>query len=205
MIRTREEFEDAVQNGDARGVEHALKRARTEIDPTEDNYYALQLATSMGHADVTRAILADPRVKPPEEISLEILSSAIHSGYPESVIALLDSQKVDPGINENEALYTAVEIGVEDIVEILLNDPRIDLSADGNKLLHIAADYDHIGIVRKLVDHMDLRSPAFADETINSIIRERNERLFVGTLSVHETSNVPAELIRSVISFAYRI
>jgi hypothetical protein len=85
-----------------------------------------------------------------------VLKHAVFRQKPQIVRVLLDNERVDPTVENNEALISAIEIGDIEIFKMLLNDKRVDPSANRNYALRTAAYEGEDEIVMLLL--MDRRT-----------------------------------------------
>lgn len=85
------------------------------------------MASSRGHVQIVRFLLADQRVDPSADNDYAI-RYASRNGYTGVVRLLLSNEKVDPSVNSNEAMLLASENEHLEIVQILLSEPRVDSS-----------------------------------------------------------------------------
>ena len=107
------------------------------IDPSANDNRAIRSASSNGHTDAVKLLLADPRVDPAADNN-EAIRAASRHGHAEIVKILLDDPRVDPSANNNDAIRVASENGHTEIVKLLLDDPRVDPSAYNNESIRWA-------------------------------------------------------------------
>jgi len=115
------DFIEAIQNGDLEKVKILL----IDSDPSVDNNRAIQSASSYGHIEIVKLLLADPRVDPSvyDNWAIRLSSSYGHYGV---VKLLLSDPRVDPSVKDNWAIRSASSYGHIEVVKLLLTDPRVD-------------------------------------------------------------------------------
>ena len=123
------------------------------VDPTANKNKALKLAVEHEHASVVTLLLADERITP----APKILSNAIGADLSDDVIvALLESEKIDPSWNNNEALMAAAREKRGSVAGMILNDDRVDPSLGNN-----SAAREAMRFVASEVFEFILASPRF--------------------------------------------
>lgn len=125
------------------------------VAPEENYNQCIREASYLGHTEMMKLLLADPRVDP-SDYGNDALISAAEEGWTEIVQLLLadDRVKKDAGIQDNKALYGAVRSGFTDIVELLLeceNVHKAEKERCADYGLSSAISNNHISTVRRLL------------------------------------------------------
>uniref|UniRef100_A0A6C0JWC8 Uncharacterized protein n=1 Tax=viral metagenome TaxID=1070528 RepID=A0A6C0JWC8_9ZZZZ len=97
-----QEFVDACQDGDIKMIASLL----LDFDPSENNNYAIRVASYNGHVDVVKLLLADHRVDP-SALDNQAIRAASQEGHLRVVRLLLEDSRVDPSANNNDAIKRA--------------------------------------------------------------------------------------------------
>ncbi|KAI8891668.1 ankyrin repeat-containing domain protein [Globomyces pollinis-pini] len=166
---TKADFEFAIKNNKGDVVRVFLDDER--FHPTENEIYAVRIASKFGHTEILRMLLNDDRVDPSENNSRS-LRYASNSGLTEIVKMLLRDERVDPSALNNYAIGRASSKGYTEIVKILLDDNRVDPSADDNYAIKYASKNGRTEIVELLLQ--DERVDPSADD--NFAIRLASEK-----------------------------
>jgi hypothetical protein len=113
-------------------VDRLMKELRSfvnnpKINPAANDNEAIQEASSNGHTEVVRLLLADPRVDPAAHNSGS-LQYACYRNHTDVIQLLLADPRVDPTVYNNEILKHASYFGrgKKEVVRLLLQDPRVD-------------------------------------------------------------------------------
>jgi len=83
---------------------------------------------------------------------------------------LLDTQKVDPSVNDNKAIKDAADRGYIEVMKLLLADKRVDPAIDDNLILKWAVEDREVEVVRLLLQ--DHRVDASGIESMHPEIKE---------------------------------
>jgi hypothetical protein len=174
-----EAFRVACVNGHVKVVSMLLLDLRLSI-PIEEMMDGLDLAATAGHCDVVGVLVQHPRVNPglDKSFALEqychagdvkrvsellddpeldgglpgaILAAASGNGRTAIVQLLLTDSRVDPSVDENNAIRLASARGHDNVVKLLLADPRADPAADSNYAIRYASSNGHAGVVKLLL------------------------------------------------------
>eukprot|EP01118_Nematostelium_gracile_P006599 TRINITY_DN2121_c0_g5_i1.p1 TRINITY_DN2121_c0_g5~~TRINITY_DN2121_c0_g5_i1.p1 ORF type:complete len:393 (-),score=78.12 TRINITY_DN2121_c0_g5_i1:34-1167(-) len=123
------------------------------VDPTAQKDLPLQSAACGGHIEIVKRLLQHPKVNPNEgchtfgnrdfdEKDIGVpLTLAIQNKDLDLVNLLLENEKVDPTVHNNEAIRMASERENVKILKRLLQDPRVDPSDFKNDAIKIASQY----------------------------------------------------------------
>ena len=114
------------------------------------NNDAIGSASSDGHSEIVKLLLADHRVDPSANDNYAIRISSSH-GNLEVVKLLLADPRVDPSDNHNYSIRNASNNGHLEIVKLLLTDPRVDPSNGNNYAIRMAAQHGYFEIVSRLL------------------------------------------------------
>lgn len=101
----------------------------------------ITLAAKLGHIDIIKILLEDPRVDPAIAYNMPCKVASDY-GHVAIVDILLKDPRVDPSDNGNIAIIIAASKGHIEVVERLLEDPRVDPSDCNNQA--IRSVYNHI-------------------------------------------------------------
>jgi hypothetical protein len=137
-----------------------------QIDPAADDNKALYYACSVWRADVTKILLADPRVGTDEVINdiIRNLSMDVRrydqmdkcvagDDDIETLELLLSDPRSDPARN-TQIIRDLLEDGRARVLKVLLADPLVDLTANNNEVLKSAILGGNLQVVRLLIaDH----------------------------------------------------
>lgn len=111
-------------------VLHILEDGR--LSPSIDQNFLLERAAAHGGVDLIDYILSHPKLDLSEEIQAKrpIIATAVRFNNRAAIFRLLDDPRIDPSVNNNEALKEArllrkFDAGYQEIVDRLLGDPRV--------------------------------------------------------------------------------
>ena len=107
-------FFNACQTGDVSAVTSLL----SSIDPSDDDNWAIQLASNYGHVDVVKLLLTDPHVDPSVDGNWAI-RAASYNGHIKVVYLLLTDLRVDPTVRNNYAIRWAKRNNHTEVVQLL--------------------------------------------------------------------------------------
>lgn len=123
-----------------------------QVDPSDDNNYALKLACESGHLEIVRLLLEDKRVDPSDSYySYDSLAIASEKGHLDIVELLIYDERADPSADNNMSIRLASKNGHLDIVDLLFYDERVDPSDYDDDALYSAVDNNHYEIVKLLL------------------------------------------------------
>jgi hypothetical protein len=174
-----EAFRVACVNGHVEVVSMLLGELQLSI-PIKVMMDALDLAATAGHCDVVAVLVQDPRVNPGlcQSFALEqychagdvkrasellgdpeldgglpgaILAAASRNGRTAIVQLLLADSRVDPSVDEDDAIKLASARGHDSVVKLLLADPRVDPAADSSEAIRNASFNGHASVVELLL------------------------------------------------------
>ena len=94
--------------------------------------YALYVASTNGQISIVDRLLQSNCVDPPDKEIFtynDILIYTISKNYVEIVDLLLKDPRVDPSVNNNQAIRIAKSNDQIEIVDLLIKDPRVDPSS----------------------------------------------------------------------------
>ncbi|ORY48140.1 ankyrin [Rhizoclosmatium globosum] len=139
-----------------------------DVNPADQNHYAIASTPDIEQPDVVRLLLEDPRIDPSAQNHLALRWACDHD-HIETIRLLLAHPGVDPSSSNNYWYETLICLnrGHLDIVKLLLQDPRIDPGDQENAVIRTAADKGHTEIVQHLlndprVNPADAQSSALA-------------------------------------------
>ncbi|KAJ3282940.1 hypothetical protein HDU79_009540 [Rhizoclosmatium sp. JEL0117] len=139
----------ACRSGHSEVVELLMQRV-VEEDDAVDLHATIHNAVELGHIDVVRRLLGDPRVDAGGSNNCAIQLAA-RKGHAEIVELLLSVPTVDPCSNDNFAICVASESGHTDVVKVLLKCGRVDPTIENNFPICVAAQNGHCGVVEALL------------------------------------------------------
>lgn len=116
----------AIEKGQTEVVRLLLPR----ISPAAGNN-AIKVASLMGHTEIVRMLLADPRLDPSVSENYAFTRACTH-GHTEVVRLLLADSRVDPAVDGNDAIGQACRHGRTEVVRLLLADSRVDPADEEN-------------------------------------------------------------------------
>ena len=133
--------------------------------------HLLGRACQMGHIDIVRILLADPRVDPSDYDNFAIRKASQYGRF-EVVKLLLADPRVDPTVYDNKAIRWASRYGRLEVVDLLLADSRVDPSDYDNKAIRWASANGHFEIVKLLLadPRVDASSAAYASLSDHSSV-----------------------------------
>lgn len=160
-------FFRATDNDDIEAIRKLLKY--TFEDPSENNDYAIRMASQRGNAEIVRLLLVDKRINPNilDDYPCRI---ACRNGHTEVVKLLLQNDKVNPANNNNESIMWASANGYIDVVELLLKDKRVDPTAADNSTIVWALQSGFMNIVKLLLNEERIINAYCLDENINELL-----------------------------------
>ena len=141
-------FECVVRRGLVDKVKILLKDSK--VDPSDDNNYAIRLASQGGHLEVVKVLLKDERVDP-SALDNVAIPFASHGGHLEVVKLILKDSRVDPSDDDNYAIRWASLGGYPGVVKELLKDSRVDPSAKHNYAISLATQGGHVEVLKVLL------------------------------------------------------
>jgi len=157
------DFIKAVKNGDLEKVKSLL----LVINPSRNDNKAIRYASSNGHAEVVKLLLADPRVDPSVYDNYSIRYASLND-HVEVVKLLLADPRVDPSVNDNYAIQSASRNGHIEVVKLLLSDPRVDPSLYDNESIRCTSSNGHTEIVKLLLADARVDPSAVLNYSIRS-------------------------------------
>jgi ankyrin repeat protein len=96
------------------------------FDPSDDDNYAIKIASEHGRTEVVRLLLNDNRVDPSARNNNAITFASFH-GNTEVVRLLLSDKRIDPfADDDNDAIRFTSENGHVEVVRLLLSDSRVE-------------------------------------------------------------------------------
>ena len=143
-------------------------------DPSDDNNWAIRLASRNGHTEIVKVLLQDERVDPSDKDNYAIRMSS-NNGYTDIVKLLLQDRRVDPSGGDNYAIGLASKNGHIEIIKLLLQDERVDPSNMNNSPIRLSSANGYTDIVKLLlqderVDPSDGDNEAIRGASINGYI-----------------------------------
>ncbi|KAJ3070806.1 hypothetical protein HDU98_006195 [Podochytrium sp. JEL0797] len=143
-----------------------LINSDSDINPGDDDNYAVYCAAAAGAADVVDFLLLDPRVDPSADTQLAIQYAA-EFGHLQVTRRLLQDPRVDPTLRDHNCpIRLAADNGHTEIVRLLLQDARVDPSDVNNYAIIMASRNGHLECVRLLLGHPRVDPGANVNEAI---------------------------------------
>ncbi|NDA63205.1 MAG: hypothetical protein EBX50_14370 [Chitinophagia bacterium] len=125
---------DAIASNNRSLVMFLLEPFEGHPDPSELYQFPIGYACGMGHIEIVRLLLKDPRVDPGAHNN-SAMCHAVYSEYPDIVRLLLTYETVDPTIQDNLVLNYAVQHGYIDIFRDLYGRQQVYSSLTPNNIL----------------------------------------------------------------------
>lgn len=144
-----EMFKESVENNNIELFKSLLQS--WQINPADDDNYAIQISSYNGHLEIVKLLLQDKRVDPSADDNYAIKATS-ENGHLELVKLLLRDKRVDPSTEDNYIIKTASQKGYLELVKLLLQDGRVDPSAEDNFSIREASINGHREIVKLLTD-----------------------------------------------------
>ena len=146
----------AISNIARTGDPDALKLILdSKQDIPEDNSLAIYWAVLEARIENVKLLMANDRFT----FSGDELPTAVRDHELEIVKLLLENKRIDPTIDDNEAIFEAAKYGYADIFELLIQDYRvrqsIEAAEQGDRLLSIAIEGKHIEVAKIILDTLE--------------------------------------------------
>ena len=125
----QEQFYKSIEDGDIENFNLLMNNKK--VDPSDEDNYAIQVASLNGHVDIVKLLLKDKRVNLSVKNNYAIQASSLN-GHVDIVKLLLKDKRVNPSVENNYAIRFASYNGHVDIVKLLLKDKRVDPSDNRN-------------------------------------------------------------------------
>lgn len=130
-----------------------LNDGRTRLSEDEDLHILWKAIEKGAGFGGIHAMLKHFKRKSPVLISSSIWKKILTHGRLDLVRLLMGNKfKVNPSVNNNEAIRIAARHGYYKIVEFLIEDDRVDVCVNNNEPLRMAARFGHYEVVQLLVD-----------------------------------------------------
>ncbi|KAJ3029080.1 UNVERIFIED_CONTAM: hypothetical protein HDU68_000207 [Siphonaria sp. JEL0065] len=195
-----------------------LLLAHPDVDPADDDNYAIKTASETGETEVVRLLLADSRVDPTAENDIS-LQYACDFARVDVVKMLLADKRVDPSANEeyclirsctlghleildsllkagvdatfeeNNALRHTCKEGYLSLTKLLLQDKRVDPAVLNNAPIRLAAQYGHFETTKLLLD-IESVDPSDEDSSALALAAENGHLQVVKLLLADGRSDV---------------
>ncbi|KAJ3109756.1 hypothetical protein HK100_003236 [Physocladia obscura] len=143
---------------------------KLNLNPADDDNYALQCAAEAGHLEIVRLLFALPAevgIDPSGKDDYAVKRTAC-TGHVEVMRLLLADPRTNPAANQNEPIINSASNGHTAILEILLQNPLTNPAEYDNYAISQAAAHGHLECVKLLA----------ADPRVN-VADADNEALFV--------------------------
>lgn len=146
-----------------------------QMDPNDNTNIVLRTACCYNSPPIVEFLLSCPNIDP--TYSDGMFNIVVSRNHQEIVSLLLQDSRIDPSIDDNQAIKTAAKNGYLEIVKLLLQDPRVDPCADNNYALYYAEQNGHTEIAQLI--RQDKR---YHDTSIR--INQQVTLLFANVLSI---------------------
>ena len=151
----------ASANGHTEMVRFLLNSSRIKtshinalVDPSENDNWAIRIASQNGYVEIVRLLLADPRVDPFATNNWAI-RYASENGHIEVVRLLLEDSRVDPSDQNNYAIRCASLNRHLGVVRLLLTDYRVDPSDKPSIIFRSAIEWtEDPELLQLLTEHL---------------------------------------------------
>lgn len=171
-------FMDFIEQGD---YDRVVEYLEAGIDPSQNENYAIVIASRYGHLEIVRRLLQDERVNPAEHDNDAIVYAAFNDNV-EIVRLLLQDERVNPADNNNDAIIQASTHDSLETARLLLEDERVNPADQDNIAIIQASNHGHTQMVALLLQDERVNPTAEDNKAIRDVsskkqIRNLPERL----------------------------
>jgi hypothetical protein len=128
-MTTQTTFTNAIKNNNICRIKSMLKA--NSLNPSYEDNEAIYLAAKLGHTDVFKLLLEDPRVDPSDMSNKTIITASLHENI-DIVKLLIQDKRVDPSARNNSAIQFAEN---KELIGCLLNIEKVRLKLKENSPL----------------------------------------------------------------------
>ena len=155
----------ASERGHMSVVDILLKDPR--VDPGIQYSAIIKIAARQGNYLLVKALLKDHRVNPNSYGKFKpALIGALEHRHMHVVDILLKDPRVDPSIQNNDAIQIAAEKRNIPAIRILLKDSRVNPTVNNNHAIRHALKNSHFDVARILLEDKRVSDSVWEDDTI---------------------------------------